>query len=83
MKQTFDFSSDIKENDNFIFTFKYHVSSVKQHKVSAVTQNSQEKWECNWSLKNSILNKTAKIMKKQIKKEKDYATLKIIHSDEW
>ena len=44
-----DLNSDIKKND-LLETFKYQISSVKNLKILAVSQNNQKKYDCECSL---------------------------------
>ena len=56
-----DLNSDMKKND-LLKTFEYQISSVKNLKILAVSQNSQKKCDCEYSL-YAVLNQKTRIIK--------------------
>ena len=56
-----DLNSDM-EKDDLLETFEYQISSVKNLKILAVSQNSQKKCGCECSL-YAVLNQKTRIIK--------------------
>jgi len=76
-----DSNSNFKKDD-LLSMFEYQILNIKTSSLSAVTQNSQKKCDCECLL-NSILNKNVKIIKEKIQKKCKLSTSKILCSDEW